>query len=302
MIYILIEQQGNVINSVEAEFITRFHKSSIVQFGDEKISESQCTRFSNPPIFDVGWLIICSQVSTKILKLLRPDKNTILIKITRKSKLQATIEHLGDSQYSVIDNYHVDKQIVIDWVCGKLNVTKQLAVYLYNRAAGSLKDIESAVRVLSNLETVHRNDITNTVQKRNSVSISDLVEYMLGVSERANYNDIMQFIYDFRNASKWLKESIIKELQIYQLVYSMMDQGVLTLKNYLDVIQQSENKNLKNVSQYRMKRIISHHDYISLELVAYSITLLNTYSNKNCLCGITNLLKVGGNLQDVYDV
>lgn len=303
MIYVLLERRGNVMSSMEPEFLKRFNKSSIVRLGTVNDSDSAYERFKTPPIFDPGWLIICQMTTARTLRRLNPEVNSILIEVDTKANFTRLTESLSGFEYKVIDNYKVDVKVVIEWIMDKLHVDRDHATYLYKKANGNLSTISDTARTLSMLDTVTKTTIRNTIQCKSNVGVSAVVEYVLGVAERVSYDDILQFVYDFRYAMGWLRNSMVKELKLYEELFNLLDDGTVTLKNYRDTVARCGTRGLQSLSDYRIKKMIEAHDYVSLELVVYTIVAVQrtliTYTD---VTNVINLVKAGGNLGNVYNV
>lgn len=299
MIYVLLEQEQNVINSVEDEFIQKFKKSSIRRFGNEKVAAASLVEFKTPPLFDSCWLIICGNRMISNLAQLIPDRNVILIKITKKGDLTKTIESLGSWEYEVIDNYKVESSVVIEWVMKQLGINEKLAKYLYNRVQGNLKGVVEGTRKLALLPKVTQTSIRETVREYNGVSVYSIVKYMLGVEERVQYEQIMQMLYDFRYATNWLVTSILRELKLYCFIYDAMDAGELTLLNYHEFLRNCSDNTVRSLQPYRVKKLIESHAWVSTELV-YFLRFRIEALHGNVLPEIVKLIKVGGN--NVYSM
>ncbi len=299
MIYVLLEQEQNVINSVEDEFIQKFKKSSVRRFGNEKVAAASLVEFKTPPLFDSCWLIICGNRMISNLAQLIPDKNVVLIKITKKGDLTKTIESLGSWEYEVIDNYKVESSVVIEWVMKQLGINEKLAKYLYNRVQGNLKGVVEGTRKLALLPKVTQTSIRETVREYNGVSVYSIVKYMLGIEERVQYEQIMQMLYDFRYATNWLTTSILRELKLYCFIYDAMDAGELTLLNYHEFLRNCSDSVVRNLQPYRVKKLIESHAWVSTELV-YFLRFRIEALHGNVLPEIVKLIKVGGN--NVYSL
>lgn len=301
MICVLLEQEYNEMNSVEAEFISKFKSSSVKRLGNEKQNKMDLSIFDEPPLFDDAWLIICSSASKKLLDELSPDKNVILIKVTRKSALQNVLDRLDGFEYQFIDNYKIDKDVMKKWICEQLKVDEAIATYLYNRTGANTKAIAESVRLLSVLPEVTRAAVRDCIPKAHRVTIYSMVQYLLGIASRVEYSEIMQMLYDFRYASKWLQKSLLQELKVYAEVYNAMDSGELTLQNYREYRDLSNIKSIRGCADYRLRNLIESHNYVSSELVYYLIFRIKSLRRgPDFLAELIKLFEVGGN--DVYSM
>lgn len=295
MIYVLLEQEKNIINSVEYEFVSRYHKDSIKRFGRERLSYSEFDRFRVPPLFDSGWLIIASALSrTQILKCL-PEKNVLLLKVTRRSLLSDVLETLDGLSYKVIDNYVVDKEIVQAYIQKELKCTPSIASYLYGRQQGRISAIVNAIDVLKLLPKVTRSTINQYTEKINSVTPVGVVQYMLGISESIRQDELIDFLYSFRYADKWLRAELLKQLELYYLTFSAVDSGELTLQNFREFLEVAP-RQFKDCKEYTLKKMIEAHKYVSCELVMFlKLQISSLPASELFLRGVMELVKVGGN-------
>lgn len=300
MIYILLEQEGNVINSVEQDFLKRYHKTSIKRYASDDVDKSELSTLQSPPLFDSNWLVVCTSARRWLSKCY-PEKNTILIKVSRKSSLQQVLQSIPDIEYKVIDNYSVPKDLVISWIMKNLRVTDYVAKRLYNRAAGRLKEIAVAVDLLKTLPSVNLDAVNTYTNKVNRVGIFDLVQYLLGISEDVSPTEMVQFIYDFRYAISWVLNSVTAELQLYFDVYMAMDTGELSLTNFRDFIGSTDIQSVRVCKPYRIQKIIESHDVVSTELVYFLILQIKSMpTGKSGVEQLLQLMKIGGN--NVYSM
>lgn len=51
MIYAVLEQDGNVINPVEKEFVSKFHKSAVKRVGKDGCAGADVSVLKHPPLF-----------------------------------------------------------------------------------------------------------------------------------------------------------------------------------------------------------------------------------------------------------
>lgn len=301
MIYVLLEQEYNVMNSVEDEFVKKFKKSSVRRFGNERTAASDLTEFRSTPLFDNCWLIICGPQMIRNLAMLCPEKNVILIKVTRKGQLNSTVDGIGKYAYEVIDNYKVERDVVLAWIEKELNISERLAKYLYNRVRGNLKCVVESVRLLALLPSITQHSIRETIREQNGVSVYAIVQYMLGIGDRVEYENIVQMLYDFRYATNWLVSSILQELKLYRFTYDAMDSGKLTLTNYREFMSECSDKTVRDMSTYRMKKLVESHNWVSTELVYFLIFRIESLpSGNSSLPEIMKLIKVGGS--NVYSM
>lgn len=298
MIYVLLEQESNVINSVEQEFIKRYHKTSIKRFGREDLQKKELEMYAKPPLFNNEWLIVCSSVQRWLVNCY-PDRNTILICVRRKGELQTVLSAISSMEYRFIDNYKVDKEVVLTWVEKELSVGSRLAARLYNRVSGNLREVVNAVTCLRAMPVITKSVIDSYVTETSGIQIWRLVQYLLGISNDLEFAEIAQMLSDYRYAVKWLRDSLVRELGIYLEVYRLMDCGEMGLQDY-HVTKQDGSKELQTCSDYRLRKIIESHLVVSTDVVYFLYLYLQRVGvGVNGTSELLEIFKIGGN--NVYN-
>ena len=296
MIYIIFEQDRNQINPVEPAFISKFNKSSIKRIGKEGCNSLDVTSLKKGPLFNKAWLLLCENEVPKHLELLQPDLNCILIHANSKKALQKVVTGVEQYTYKIIDNYQIPKEVVLSWIMHELNVGDRVARHLYNRVHGYQKQIMEAVNKLSVLPVVTMKNIDTLVEDMGTVTIYHVVQHMLGIPTKVSEIEILEFIYRFRYADKWLKTSITNELKIYYETYLLQDDGILSLENFREFLKGTDNSIYKSCSEYKLKKLIESHDSISTELVYYVMLQVSCMPAKmNGILLLMDLIKAGGN-------
>ena len=296
MIYAVLEQDGNVINPVEKEFVSKFHKSAVKRVGKDGCAGADVSVLKHPPLFGNRWLVICDSGIPKKFEQLQPDDNCIFLRFRSKDNLKKALTVLENYEFKIVDNYTISAEVMCNWVSAKLNVGPKVAKHLYNRVHGSQKYVVEAVDRLSVLNNVTMKAIDDLVDELGTVTVAQVAGYCIGADTRITETEALNFIYQFRYASKWLKKSMIATLELYYAVYSLMDNGTLTLQNFREFLKTTDDKNFKLCSEYRLRKMIESHDVVSTELIYY--TLLNVRCMPIGLDGIRfliGIIKAGGN-------
>lgn len=290
MIYLLFEQEYNVINPVETEFVKRYNKASIKRFSGDA-TKADFAGLTNAPVLNREWLIICSG-SFRHVRDLYPTKNTILWKVTRRAELEHALLSLDGMQFKLVDNYKISPDVVRAWICRELGVTEKIAKTLYNRCAGNLKALVTAVDVLKGLDTITRSAVIKNVPKVNGVSCLGLVQYLIGEQTRYSRVEIVQFIYEFRYAFSWLKTQLLSEIKKYLNVFLDVDSGDL---QYGSVHEYVQNNKTLGISEYRLQKMIEAHRYVSTEKIyLLSLMLQELPSGSDGVVQLLKIVEVGG--------
>jgi len=69
MIYLLLEEENNLINSVITKLSSKMRASSVVRL-HHKIEESDVLKYKQPPMFDNGWFIVYDGNNNSVIKTL----------------------------------------------------------------------------------------------------------------------------------------------------------------------------------------------------------------------------------------
>lgn len=301
MIYILLEQKNNIINPVEDDFVKKYHRSSVKRFGEEEPTKEDLELFEKPPLLNNEWLIICSWLDKKTAERFRADRNVVLLKVTRRNQLTDVVDKLEGCEYRIIDNYQIDKEVMIHWVMYELHVDHPTAGYLYNRVLGHVGQLVDAVGKLKVFPVISKSLIRQNVEPYNTVNVFSMVQFLCGISSGITFHNVAKTLYYYRYAGKWLKNSLVQELQLYLEVFTAMDCGELDLTNFRQFIEVSHSKMIRECKPYRVQKIIECHRVVSTELIIYLI--LQIQSIPNGVAGIRCLLelfKAGGS--NVYSM
>lgn len=302
MIYAVLEQDGNVINPMEKEFIAKFHKSAVKKIGNDGCGGADAAVLKRPPLFGDRWLIICDSGIPKNFERLQPDTNCVMLRFSNKESLKKALTSLEKYEFKIVDNYSIPAEVVCNWISVQLGTGPKVSKHLYNRLRGRQKYIVEAVDRLSVLQTVTIKSIDDLIDELGTVTVAQVAGYCIGADVKITEQDALELLYKFRYASRWLKKSMIGTLEFYYGVYSLMDEGVLTLQNFREFLKNTDNKLFKVCNEYKLQKVIESHDVISTELV-YCV-LLNVKCMPSGLDGIrflVGLVKVGGS-NSVYNL
>ena len=294
MIYFILEQDYNIINPVEQDFAKKFHAQSIKRLDSQSISEYPKTR----PLLDPCWLVIIdSGVFLRYANKIPNGNDVVLVRASNKTVLNQCLEKAGAHAFKVINNYRVSDEVVLRWVESKLRCTDRTAKYLCNRVDFRLKGVVEAVQSLIGFDTVTIPLIRDVVEEVSRVSVHNVARMLVGIEDSVSYKEVVQWVSKFSHAVKWMRDSLIQELSVYESVFKAMSTGELSLHNY----REFSSDHLKNVSSFKVKKIIELRDSISSEYLEYVILTVSSIRNDSSnLYVLLNLLRVGGN--NVYSV
>lgn len=281
------------------ELYEEFPVSSRISLrGSEKVSEV-VERVSKPPLFSDGWLIECtSKTKASFLKKLEVcGDNKIVISVHGRDAIQEKLQELSAMEPLVVDNHLVSKSDTILWIIEQLKCSSNIAIKIYNRAGKRTSNIVSGVQRLQMLPCVTDSDVSKYVDKTRTISIEDVVQFILGVSRRGVSKDAaLGLVYDFRYAQKWLLGEISKQLALYLRVLNLARTNEMTLKNFTAYLEITNDTELQKISPFRIKKILECFGVVSIEYVFYVKSVIDSVSRTDMLglVKLINLIKLGG--------
>lgn len=298
MIFVILESEYNVIDSMYQKFLEKYPKDCRVFIGARGPDAAIEKKVSTPPMFFKNWLIICNnKVNVASLKKLNPSDNTIVLQVFTKSVYTDLKAAMSDNDNCMfIDNRKLKEHVVTDWIAKNLDCTQEDAIFLYKRVHGNLKDIVVNVQLLSAMKPVNKILIKQYVRKQNRVTLNDICPFMLGVAnEHVTYRDIVSVLYSYRFASSWVIKMLSDTLQTYLTLFQEIGDGNLSLENYRE-FRSVQKGALGDLSEYQYKFIIEAYRSVSTEKLFYFILQLQSLpSGTTSLFKLLALLKLGGN-------
>lgn len=297
MILVLLEQECNCINSVIECVIEKYDESSIVRISGSRIDSETISTLSRKPLLSSGWLILCDhKISTFALKTVNKPFNSVIIKVTSRSKLQYVLSNLSSLEYNYIDNYYPSEDELYTWIGSRLNCSKATTTALLSRCNNRLPKIVQAVDMLSCFDKVTPKMITQYIEKTSAASVEDIVLYLLKVQRKGIAKaEVMQTVSQFRYAYKWLLETIEGELLLFQYIFSAIAVGELSLQNYKEYKLNSEEKRIIALSEFKMRRIIEFYESVSCEYLFYVSSYVQSIPKKQFgLYKLMQLIKIIG--------
>lgn len=297
MVFIVYENPLNIINSVYTDFYERYPKSCVYHLG-YRIKTTELEMLQHPPLLSTGWLIICnSSISSKDLKLLdRNTSNVILIQCRSEIDVANAIEASVSVEYHVINNYHVNKRIVIQWIQGQTGCDYDSARYLYSRLGGNMRDIINNVSLLQFAPVFNKQSIKSYTQKSPKANVSDIVPFLLGMPRSGiHLKDVVQVLHKFYFAFPWLINELKKQITDYLLLFESISCGDLNLQNYVEYKDLSKSKRIRSMPLWQLKYIIQLFGQISVEHVYFiKLQLDKITQNRFGVIKLIYLLKIGG--------
>lgn len=258
--------------------------------------------YKKPPLFNDGWLLTFD-AKPKVSFVTRMEKeasnNRLVIFAKNVTDLQEMAVEFEDLKPTVIDNSKVEDHEIRKWIEEELKCPSTITDAILKRTHGRLRDTMNAVQTLSVFDNVTLSDVYKHVLYSRNISVNDVVDWLLGVQKSSiSQRDIMQFIDDFRYAQFWLLTTLISSLEIYRKVFMYACAGELNLTNYEQFCEITDDKEIKAVPKYRIKKILSVFGEVSLEYVVFIQAKLTKLSKKDklALFRLSQLIRLGGNL------
>lgn len=293
MILVVFEDPNNHINSVVERIVNKFPNETIEHIYGSKVNPEKIQMLSQKPLLFKGWLIIFEngKVNIEQLNKLNVKDNLILIRVTSAKMLADVKNLLGDIEYQVRINNKLNEEIVQNWIANELKCSKSAAERLYKKCDGYLTKINDSVTVLKNCDNVTVQVVDTYIGKQSSAKSFDVVEYLLlGAACGCSYREIVKYLYDYRYAMSWLLKTIINSLELYIKVFTYEIDGSLSLVNYNEFLQTTEDKDIRNLSEYRLSKMLQMHEKVSLEYVYF--ILLNIQGIQDNTFGLYKLIKL----------
>lgn len=294
MIYLLLEEENNLINSVITKLSSKMRTSSIVRL-HRKVEESDVLKYKQPPMFDNGWFIVYDGNNNSIIKTLASyDKNVTIIQAHTYSAGEKLMSDMASASLSfrIIDNLKIPKEEKLAYIRRELSLSETDVNYLYNRTRGYTRNLVQAVLSLKALPQVNRSIIKAVVPKTSRYGLGDVFLFLIGADTKIKYEECIEVIYRYRYATEFLKEFLQKNIKAYLEIYELLSKGTLTLYNYKELRLSKDYKILTTFSEYQLYKVIERYKSISYEYLYFlSLNIAKIPSYGRGILAIINLLQ-----------
>lgn len=297
MIIVLFESPSNIILSVVDKMKKGFPKSSIQYIGAEEKVTDILAKFQRKPLFSKGWLIECAvKVPVGVIQKLDSDTNVIVVRTTSAQARDELLKKLPP-ETKLIDNYIPQREDVVEWIEEELKCGYYLANMIYTRTKGRLPQVMESVGILSLQDNVTEYSIKRFVQQNKKVSLQDVVQFLLGIQRGSvKKQDVLRVIKGYQYAISFLIPFLIKQLDFYVLVFQYALSEELSLVNYREFYETSQEEGISELSVYQLKRILEAFGKVSLRYILYVRGKLGALDVKDQLSvyKLIMLIKIGG--------
>lgn len=294
MIYLLLEEENNLINSVITKLSSKMRDSSVVRL-HRKIEESDVLKYKQPPMFDNGWFIVYDGNNNSVIKTLCSyDKNVTIVQAHTYSAGEKLMSDMVSASLSfkVIDNLKIPKEEKLAYIRRELSLSETDVNYLYNRTRGYTKNLVQAVLSLKVLPQINRSIIKAVVPKTSRYGLGDVFLFLIGADTKIKYEECIEVIYRYRYATEFLKEFLQKNIKAYLEIYELLSKGTLTLYNYKELRLSKDYKILTTFSEYQLYKVIERYKSISYEYLYFlSLNIAKIPSHSRGILAIINLLQ-----------
>jgi hypothetical protein len=294
MIYLLLEEENNLINSVITKLSSKMRDSSVVRL-HRKIEESDVLKYKQPPMFDNGWFIVYDGNNNSVIKTLCSyDKNVTIVQAHTYSAGEKLMSDMVSASLSfkVIDNLKIPKEEKLAYIRRELSLSETDVNYLYNRTRGYTKNLVQAVLSLKALPQINRSIIKAVVPKTSRYGLGDVFLFLIGADTKIKYEECIEVIYRYRYATEFLKEFLQKNIKAYLEIYELLSKGTLTLYNYKELRLSKDYKILTTFSEYQLYKVIERYKSISYEYLYFlSLNIAKIPSHSRGILAIINLLQ-----------
>lgn len=294
MIYLLLEEENNLINSVITKLSSKMRASSVVRL-HRKIEESDVLKYKQPPMFDNGWFIVYDGNNNSVIKTLCSyDKNVTIIQAHTYSAGEKLMSDMASASLSfkIIDNLKIPKEEKLAYIRRELPLSETDVNYLYNRTRGYTKNLVQAVLSLKALPQINRSIIKAVVPKTSRYGLGDVFLFLIGADTKIKYEECIEVIYRYRYATEFLKEFLQKNIKAYLEIYELLSKGTLTLYNYKELRLSKDYKILTTFSEYQLYKVIERYKNISYEYLYFlSLNIAKIPPYSRGILAIINLLQ-----------
>lgn len=294
MIYLLLEEENNLINSVITKLSSKMRASSVVRL-HRKIEESDVFKYKQPPMFDNGWFIVYDGNNNSVIKTLCSyDKNVTIIQAHTYSAGEKLMSDMASASLSfkIIDNLKIPKEEKLAYIRRELSLSETDVNYLYNRTRGYTKNLVQAVLSLKALPQINRSIIKAVVPKTSRYGLGDVFLFLIGADTKIKYEECIEVIYRYRYATEFLKEFLQKNIKAYLEIYELLSKGTLTLYNYKELRLSKDYKILTTFSEYQLYKVIERYKNISYEYLYFlSLNIAKIPPYSRGILAIINLLQ-----------
>lgn len=294
MIYLLLEEENNLINSVITKLSSKMRASSVVRL-HRKIEESDVLKYKQPPMFDNGWFIVYDGNNNSVIKTLCSyDKNVTIIQAHTYSAGEKLMSDMASASLSfkIIDNLKIPKEEKLAYIRRELSLSETDVNYLYNRTRGYTKNLVQAVLSLKALPQINRSIIKAVVPKTSRYGLGDVFLFLIGADTKIKYEECIEVIYRYRYATEFLKEFLQKNIKAYLEIYELLSNGTLTLYNYKELRLSKDYKILTTFSEYQLYKVIERYKNISYEYLYFlSLNIAKIPPYSRGILAIINLLQ-----------
>lgn len=259
MIVFLIENELYSIgeSSFTKSLNDKFPRTSTIYMNSRNFESTVDTIKSTRPLLTSKWLLIGFNLNSSYVKnILKYATDEVLVfkYLTKTKELEDLMKELKSKnvKFSIVDNVNISEDRMVSYVCSELDLEEKEAKSLVKRCNNYVPYLNESVFALKSLgRKVERKDILNFVVKRSSFNTLSLFNHLIGF-KRVSDDVVARFLYDFRYALKYLKTDLLDKFDDALLIYSLMNDGILSTTNYMDF----EYPRKLKISDYLLKLLI----------------------------------------------
>lgn len=296
MIYVLLERDENMINSVLDKMFSKV-PVSCRQFITKKTAYEIIKSYKQPPLIASGWLLIASHnVTDSQIKLLSEIQgSTIVFKVDSKKVFYELIDRLTAMSiyFQFIDNYKLSKETIVKYISDSLPICESDAKYLAKRQKYYPRNVVSAVQMLKTFEKVDRGIIRKYTSVNDSIPLYEIFGYVFKLEEcKLSYTDAVKLVYQYRFGFNHVLDYLIDTCELHLHIFNYMVNGEISIRNYKDFRADTMDKMIKNITEYELSKIVSRFEVISVEYLYFILQVVKGIpKDKTGIPDFINLLK-----------
>ena len=140
-----------------------------------------------------------------------------------------------------------------------------------------MRDLTNGVCALKSLPLVTKSDIKAVVPKTAKFGLNDLYNFLLGSpSCELTYAEAVSIIYKYKYGIEFLKEFLLKKLEVHMTVFELVASGELSIDNYRGF----KHKRITDITEFQLYKLIEQckeisYDYLSFLFITISKITIN---------------------------
>lgn len=276
---VLVEDPRYDVGSFLVKINKKYPTSSRISLNSDNYVSSM-KLLNSSPLLTSEWVVqINERVPLKsVVKIFQNKVNINILLLRNMNNLEQIVADLKSEnvQFKVLDNTKPNKADILQYVMSMLNITLANAKYLCNRHKYYVPAIVDSVYILSTFDEVDMPTIKAYTKRFGNISFFHITESLLGVAE-VDRAKVVELIYQYHYGFGYILNFVLKELEEYEFIFNLMDEGLLTLSNYREIkLDDERQKTYDKIKSYKVQKIINFYSRVSKELMYFVTASVKT--------------------------